>query len=85
MSTPNDDDDGGYEKPDLDCIIGASLVDDMGASSVVLERIVKFCRSWHHRRVNDCPLGHSKNLRAIQMACPQTKPEIRMSALSSDR
>ena len=81
-----DDDEGGpiYEKPDLDCMIGASLVDDLGASSAVFERVIWFFRSWHHRRVDDSPLGFSKNIRAIQVARQKTEPGIRVPALPSD-
>lgn len=87
VQTSNDDDNGGSdEKPDLDCIIEASLVDDLGANSAVLDRIFRFYRSWRHRWVDDCYLGHSKNLRAVQMVDSQTKPEtkIRVPVLSSN-
>lgn len=81
----NDDDEGGparYEKPDLDCMIGASLVDDLGASSV--ERIIWFFRSWHHCRVHDSPVGLGKNIRAVQVACQKTEPKVRVPALPSN-
>lgn len=74
VQTSNDDDDAGsYDKPNLDCIIEASLVDDLGANSAVLERILGFFRPWHYRRAHDYPLGHSKDLRAVQMAGSQNK------------
>lgn len=74
VQTSNDDD--GYEKPDLNCIIGASLVDDLGADSAVFEWIVKFCWPWHCRRASNRHVGLSKNLRAIQMVSSQTKSKI---------
>ncbi len=81
----NDDDEGGptgYEKPDLDCIIGASLVADLGASSV--EWIIWFCRSWHHRRIDDSPLGLSQDICAVQMARQKTESKIGVPELSSN-
>lgn len=78
----NDDDEGGpakYEKPDLDCMIGASLVDDLGVNSAVFERIIWFCRSWHHCRVNDSPVGLDKDIRTIQMAGQKAESKIGMS------
>ncbi len=87
MQTSNDDDDdagGNYDKPKLECIIGASLVDDWGASSAVLDRIIRLYRSWYNRGPNHSPVGHYQNLRAIPMASPQTKPETRVPALSSN-
>lgn len=85
VSTSNDDDDpGSYEKPNLDCIIGASLLDDMGANSAVLDRIIRLYRSWHSCRAINRSLGHSENLRTIPMARPQTKPKTRVPALSSN-
>lgn len=83
MSTTDDDDEGGpsYKKPDLDCMIGASLVDDLGAS---VERILWFFRSRINRRVNDSPVGLGKDIRAVQVARQKTKSEARMPMLSSN-
>ena len=85
VSTTDDDDEGGpatYEKPDLDCIIGASLMDDLGVNSV--ERILWFFRSRLNRRANDSPVGLGKDIRAVQVARQKTKSEARMPMLSSN-
>ena len=76
MQTSNDDDAGGYEKPDLDYIIGASLVDDLGVNSAIFERIFEFYRSRHYCRTNYSSLGRSKNIRTIKMARQETKSKI---------
>jgi hypothetical protein len=77
LKVTDDDDSGGeYDKPDLDCIIGASLVDDMGASSAVLERIIGFYRSWHSRRTMHRTVGHSTDIRSVQMASATVEPKV---------
>lgn len=77
VQTSNDDEAGGsYDKPNLDCIIEASLVDDLGANSAILERILGLFRPWHYRRAHDRPLGPSKDLHAVQVAGSQNKSEI---------
>ncbi len=85
MQTSNDDDDdgagGSYEKPDLDCIIGASLIDDLGANSAVWDRIIRIYRSWHYSRANDSPVGLGQDICAVKMARQKTKPTIRMPAM----
>lgn len=86
VQTSNDDDEAGgdYDKPKLECIIGASLVDDWGASSAVLDRIIRLYRSWYNRGPDHSRMGRDQNLRAISMASPQIKPENRVPALSSN-
>lgn len=82
-----DDDEGGpirCKKPNLDCIIGASLADDLGANSAVFERIIRFFRSRSHCCVDDSPMGFVQNIRAVQMARQKTKPGVRVPALSSN-
>lgn len=78
MST--DDDDGSYDKPDLGCIIGASLIDD-GVNSAIIERLLGILRPRTHSGPDDRPVGRGQNLRAVQMACTQTPSEVRVSAL----
>lgn len=85
VSTPNDDDEaGGYKKTDLDCIIGASLVDDWGANIDVLDRIVKFYRAWYSRRSNHSSLGRDENVDTITLARSKAKSKRRMSKLPSN-
>lgn len=84
----NDDDDEGRttrrENPDLDCMIEASLADDLGVNSAVFEWIIWIFRPRHRRRANDSPMGLSQNIRAIQMARQKNEPEVRMPELSSN-
>lgn len=83
VSTSTDDDPGGNQKPDLDCVIGASLVDDLGASGAILDRIIRFYWSRHCRWINDRPMGRIQNLHPVQMARKEaSQSRIGVPALS---
>ena len=81
MLTSNDDDEDGSYKPSLDCIIGASFVDDWGVNGPILDRLMGHYRSWCHRRDHHCHLGHSENFNAIQVASQEIEPTTSVSAL----
>ena len=77
MSTSNDDEDGS----NLDGIMEATLLDDLGGSSVFIGQFVDIFRSWHSSRNNSCSMGHSKNLVPVQVASQKTESEVGMSTL----
>jgi hypothetical protein len=81
VSDSNEDDDGSF-RPGLESIMEAALLDDLGGSSVFLDRIVEFYRSWHSGRRHDRPMGRDQDLGAIEVAGQKTRPEVIMPTLS---
>ncbi len=79
VSTSDDDDGGG--KPRLEGIMEASILDDLGGSSV-FDRIVEYYRSRHNSRNGHSHLGRGQDVHTIKMAGQETRPQIPMSALS---
>jgi hypothetical protein len=82
VSESNDDDDGGSYQPGLEGIMEAALLDDLGGSSVFLDRIVEFYRSWHSSRHHDRSLGRGQDISAVKMAGQETQREVILPALS---
>jgi len=82
VSTSEDDEGGGSNQPGLESIMEASLLDDCGGSSVFLDRIMEYFRSWNCCRDNDRPVGRDQNLRAVQVAGQKAKSTVLVSTLS---
>ncbi len=78
MSTSNDDEDGS----NLDGMMEAMLLDDLGGSSVFIGQLVDIFRSWDNSRDNNRSMGRSKDLGTVQMVGQKTEEsEVGMSTL----
>ena len=74
MSTDDEEGESG-PKPSLnslDSIMIASCIDDWGSNGMV-QSILEYCWSWHHRRINNSALGCPENMVSVKMAGQETK------------